>query len=214
MWASEPNFTREDLARVRVPLLVLDGDADEAIDTEHTRQMAEWIPTAELTLIPGTGHFAMWEKPDETNNVLLEFLSRTSDPALTDFATRYAAAWSSQEPVSLASFYAEDGSLIVNGGEPSTGRAAIAATARSFMEAFPDMVVMLERVEGDAGHATFHWRWTGTNTGPGGTGNAVDLTGYEKWTLDDDGLILESNGHYDAAEYERQVNGETGFGDE
>jgi len=30
-----------------------------------------------------------------------------SDPTLTDFATRYAAAWSSQDPVSLASGPAE-----------------------------------------------------------------------------------------------------------
>ena len=41
-----------------------------------------------------------------------------------------------------------------------------------------------------------------------GTGHAVDLTGYEEWTLDDEGLILQSNGHYDAAEYERQLIGE------
>jgi hypothetical protein len=43
---------------------------------------------------------------------------------LTDFATRYAAAWSSQNAASLASFYAENGSLIVNSGTPSVGRAA------------------------------------------------------------------------------------------
>ena len=40
---------------------------------------------------------------------------------LTDFGTGYAAAWSSQNPVSLASFYNEKGSLTVNGGAPSVG---------------------------------------------------------------------------------------------
>jgi hypothetical protein len=40
---------------------------------------------------------------------------------LTDFGTRYAAAWSSQNPVSLASFYAENGWLTVNGGAPAVG---------------------------------------------------------------------------------------------
>ena len=44
---------------------------------------------------------------------------------LTDFGTRYAAAWSSQHPVSLASFYSENGSLTVNGSAPSVGRTAI-----------------------------------------------------------------------------------------
>ena len=38
---------------------------------------------------------------------------------LTDFGTRYAAAWSSQHPASLASFYNENGSLTVNGSAPS-----------------------------------------------------------------------------------------------
>ena len=49
---------------------------------------------------------------------------------LTDFATRYAAAWSSQTPDSVASFYAGNGSITVNDGEPSVGRAAITATAK------------------------------------------------------------------------------------
>ena len=49
---------------------------------------------------------------------------------LTDFATRYAAAWSSQNPEELASLYAENGSLRVNEGDPSVGREAIADKAR------------------------------------------------------------------------------------
>ena len=127
---------------------------------------------------------------------------------LTDFATRYAAAWSSQDPDALAAFYAEDGSLTVNAGPPAVGRAAIAAKAGDFMEAFPDMVVKMESIRGAGGRAVFRWRWTGTNTGPGGTGRPVDMTGDEEWTLDADGLIRESIGHYDEAEYERQMEGD------
>ena len=127
---------------------------------------------------------------------------------LTEFATGYAAAWSSQDPQQLASRYTENGSLQVNAGEPAVGREAIAAKARGFMEAFPDMVVRLDSVilEED-GRAVFRWIWTGTNTGPGGTGNAVHLTGYEVWTFAADGLIAESKGNYDEAEYDRQVGG-------
>ena len=65
---------------------------------------------------------------------------------LTDFGTRYAAAWSSQHPVSLASFDNENGSLTVNGSTPSVGRTAITQTARGFMTAFPDMVVNMDQV--------------------------------------------------------------------
>ena len=125
---------------------------------------------------------------------------------LTDFATRYAAAWSSQKPAGLAAFYEEGGSLRVNAGAPSVGRAAITAKAREFMTAFPDMVVKLDEISGDGSRATFHWIWTGTNTGPGGTGKAVRIMGYEEWTLGAHGLIAESKGHYDEDEYKRQVN--------
>jgi len=124
---------------------------------------------------------------------------------LTDFATRYAAAWSSQNPSNLAAFYAEDGSLTVNAGAPSVGRAAITATAQGFMTAFPDMLVRMDAVRGDGRHATFRWIWTGTNSGPGGTGKTVQIKGYEEWTIGADGLIRESKGHYDEAEYRRQL---------
>ena len=124
---------------------------------------------------------------------------------LTDFGTRYAAAWSSQDAALLASFYAENGSLSVNGGPPSIGRAAVKETARSYMAAFPDMVVKMTQIEQRRGHPVFHWLWTGTNTGPGGTGKFVRMVGYEEWTIDPNGLITESKGHYDEAEYQRQL---------
>ena len=126
---------------------------------------------------------------------------------LNDLATRYAAAWSSRNPANVAAFYSERGSLAVNDGMPSVGRAAIAATARGFMTAFPDMVVRLERVEDEQGQVVFRWVWTGTNSGPGGTDKFVRIRGYEEWTMDTDGHILESKGHYDEAEYQRQLRG-------
>jgi pimeloyl-ACP methyl ester carboxylesterase len=144
--------------------------------------------------------------------VLLSFTSCASRTAsrsqgeLTDFATRYATAWSSQDPAELAEFYAENGSLTVNAGAPSVGRAAITATAREYMTAFPDMVVRLDSLRREGDHPIFHWTWTGTNTGPGGTGKRVHLSGYEQWTIGVDGLISESKGHYDEEEYERQLS--------
>lgn len=132
--------------------------------------------------------------------------STMTDTDLTTLGSRYAAAWSSQNPEQLASFYSEDGSLVVNDGTPSAGRAAIAATARAYMTGFPDMVVSMDSIAATPNGANFYWTWTGTNTGPGGTGASVHLTGYEEWTLDADGFIQLSDGHYDQEEYERQVN--------
>jgi uncharacterized protein (TIGR02246 family) len=124
---------------------------------------------------------------------------------LAEFATRYAEAWSGQDPTAFASFYAENGSLTINDGVPSVGRDAVEQTARDYMSAFPDMVVTMVELSRDGERVNFYWHWTGTNTGPGGTGATVDLKGYEQWTLDDDGLILESLGHLDEAEYQRQL---------
>jgi len=124
---------------------------------------------------------------------------------LREFAMRYTAAWCSQDAASVASFFAADGALQINNGVPSVGRAAIAGAVQGFMTAFPDLVVAMDSVTLGDGHAGYFWTLTGTNTGPGGTGRAVRITGHEEWTLSTDGLIARSLGHFDAAEYQRQL---------
>ena len=125
--------------------------------------------------------------------------------ALTEFASRYAAAWCSQDPARVAAFFAPDGSLTINGGPPSVGRDAIAASAQSFMTAFPDMVVSMDAATLTETGAVFRWTLSGRNTGPGGTGNPVMISGFEEWQFGPDGLVARSRGHFDAADYERQI---------
>jgi predicted ester cyclase len=133
-----------------------------------------------------------------------------NDPAkIIASAKRYAEAWCSQNPESVAAFYAENGSLSVNDGLPAVGRAAISEIARGFMRDFPDMIVTMDKVVHDEEGPKFYWTLTGTNTGPGGAGKRVRISGYELWKIDSDGLIAESKGHFDAGDYERQLNGAT-----
>src|SRR6266705_5133395 len=124
---------------------------------------------------------------------------------LSNFAQRYAKAWCSQDPERVAEFFAERGSISINNGPPAVGRAAIAKEAQAFMTTFPDMVVTMDKVAHDEEGTKFHWTLTGTNTGPGGTGKRVRISGYELWKIDNDRLIAESLGNFDAAEYERQL---------
>lgn len=124
---------------------------------------------------------------------------------LRSFAERYAAAWCSQDPASVAAHYASEGSLTINGGLPAAGRAAITEAARSFMTALPNIQVLMDDLVVRDSVIEFHWTFTGINTGPGGTGNRVRISGYEAWTIDADGLIAESQGHYDQTEYDRQL---------
>jgi predicted ester cyclase len=121
------------------------------------------------------------------------------------FAERYAKAWCSQNPEGVAAFFAENGSLKVNNAPPAVGRAAIAKEAQAFMTTFPDMIVMMDDISPDPDGTKFHWTLTGTNTGPGGTGKRVRISGYEVWQFDNAGLIEKSQGHFDAAEYARQL---------
>ena len=125
--------------------------------------------------------------------------------SLRDFGTRYTAAWCSHDSARVASFYAEQGSLTINDASPSIGTAAIAAAAQEFMTAFPDMVVTMVEVGLEADRAIYRWTLTGTDTGPGGTGRAVRISGYEEWTFEEDGLIAASKGYFDEAEYRRQL---------
>jgi hypothetical protein len=133
--------------------------------------------------------------------------SASKRESLHDFATRYTAAWCSQNAASVAAFFARHGSLTINGGKPAVGRAAITEAAQRFMSAFPDMVVAMDRLEEGEGTGTYHWTLTGTNTGPGGTGKPVRISGYEEWVIGSDGLIVDSLGHFDETEYQRQLKG-------
>ena len=128
-------------------------------------------------------------------------------PTLQDFARRYTTAWCSQNAASVAGFYAQNGSLTINGGTPSVGRGAITDAAQDFMTAFPDMVVHMDGVSLEGDRAIYRWTLTGANTGPGGTGKSVRISGYESWKMGANGLIAESLGHFDQAEYDRQLRG-------
>lgn len=124
---------------------------------------------------------------------------------LNEFAAAYTSAWCSQNAASVAAFFSPAGYLRINDGSPAVGRTAITGAAQSFMTAFPDLRVRLDRIILDGVSIKYHWTLTGTNTGPGGTGKSVRISGHENWKFAVDGLIAESDGHFDAAEYERQL---------
>ena len=165
--------------------------------TDHRSQIATALTT--LGIEPpelDVWAFAFWH----------DRLAKVPDAAtLRAFADDYTAAWCSMDPARVAAHFAPGGSLQVNDGAPAVGRDAITDTARGFYTALPDMQVYLRDVVVDGPRIEYRWTFTGTNTGPGGTGNAVRVDGFEEWTLDDDNLIARSLGHYDAAEYARQL---------
>jgi nuclear transport factor 2 (NTF2) superfamily protein len=132
-------------------------------------------------------------------------VTRFGQQAMREFAERYAAAWCSRDPAQVAACYAERGSLKVNSAAPAVGRIAIREVAQGFMDAFPDMRVTMDDLRVQGTRAEFHWTLFGTNTGPGGKGHRVRISGFEEWTVSADGLIAASEGHFDEVEYQRQL---------
>jgi hypothetical protein len=126
---------------------------------------------------------------------------------LRDFAQRYTDAWCAGDPGQVARFFAPDGSLKVNDAAPAVGRPTIGTVVQGFMTAFPDLRVVMHDLVEEGSYTIYPWTLTGTNTGPGGTGRPVRISGFEKWVLSPAGLIAESVGQYDAADYQRQIDG-------
>ena len=126
---------------------------------------------------------------------------------MVEFGQKYTDAWNSKKPEQMAAFYAVDGILTINKGTPAAGTKQLEETARSFMEAFPDMILTMDSLTMQNGTYRYYWTFKGTNTGPGGTGNKVDFSGFEEWTMNEQGLIQKSIGNFDAEDYQKQLEG-------
>jgi pimeloyl-ACP methyl ester carboxylesterase len=74
MWDTEPNWTDAQLQSIKTPVLVVDGDHDEAIKRAHTEYIAATIPGAGLLILPNVSHFAFLQDPVLFNDALLHFL--------------------------------------------------------------------------------------------------------------------------------------------
>jgi predicted ester cyclase len=129
----------------------------------------------------------------------------TTPPDLQRFAALYTSAWCSQNAASVATFFSPNGRLSLNDGAPAIGRSAIQNTVQSFMTAFPDLRVILDKLVAKDDRVEYHWTLAGTNTGPGGTGKPVRISGMEIWKAWSEGLIDVSEGEFDAADYQRQL---------
>lgn len=144
---------------------------------------------------------------DKANDMSMNDKKSKEHTDLNAFAQEYTKAWCSQNPSLVAEFFSINGSLSVNDDPPAVGREEITKVAEGFMSAFPDMIVSMDSLVSKSNGIEYHWNLTGTNTGPNGTGNKVQINGFEFWQVDSEGLIKKSKGTFDAEEYNRQLQG-------
>jgi pimeloyl-ACP methyl ester carboxylesterase len=76
MWDTQPNWTADDLAGIKVPTWIVDADHDEAIKRENTLFMADHIPGSGLLIQPQVSHFSFLQDPAQFNADVLHFLER------------------------------------------------------------------------------------------------------------------------------------------
>lgn len=123
---------------------------------------------------------------------------------ISKIAQDYTAAWNSKSPEAVASFYAEDGEIIINRGDPWTGRNRVADMASGFYADVPDLTLECNDVRLSGNHAIYVWTFTGHDAT---TGNALSIRGWEEWEIGTDLKVQASRGWFDADDYAQQVAG-------
>jgi steroid delta-isomerase-like uncharacterized protein len=122
---------------------------------------------------------------------------------------RQLAAWNAHDPAAVAEFFAQDATLRDAGGETATGRDAIAARAKMYMDAFPDLRLDIASIEVDGDKFVMEWKASGTNAGSlagmAPTNNSVVVEGCDVAQVGDDGLIHSETDYWNEASMMRQL---------
>jgi pimeloyl-ACP methyl ester carboxylesterase len=74
MQKTQPNYSANDLARISVPVVIVQSEHDEFIKPEHAEYLARSIPNAEFVNLHGVSHFAPLQRPEQFNTTMLAFL--------------------------------------------------------------------------------------------------------------------------------------------
>ena len=129
----------------------------------------------------------------------------TIDPKKAkQMADDYTAAWNSGSAQAVAEFYAKEGGIVINRGEPWQGRDRVAQMAAGFFSDVPDIKIVCDGVRCAGDHVVYLWTFTGTHAG---TKRPLRVSGWEEWDLDADYKVKASRGWYDADDYTRQTGG-------
>jgi pimeloyl-ACP methyl ester carboxylesterase len=74
MQRTQPNYSTQDLAKINVPVRIVQSERDEFIRREHAEYLARTIPGASFHLLDGVSHFAPLQRPERFNTAMLTFV--------------------------------------------------------------------------------------------------------------------------------------------
>ncbi|MBA3377600.1 MAG: alpha/beta hydrolase [Chloroflexia bacterium] len=76
MQRTQPNYSEDDLAGIRVPVTIVHAEHDEFIRLDHAEYLARSIPGADLIVLPGVTHFAPLQRPEHFNRAMHGFVGK------------------------------------------------------------------------------------------------------------------------------------------
>ena len=76
MQQTQPDYSAQDLAKINVPVVIVQSEHDEFIKREHAEYLARSIPNAELIVLNGVSHFAPLQRPEQFNAAMLAFVDK------------------------------------------------------------------------------------------------------------------------------------------
>ena len=76
LWFADMAKLKEALPRVAVPTHLIWGDRDRAVSLVSGETLNQELRESEMTVVPGGGHVLFEEMPEESNRIMLDWLSR------------------------------------------------------------------------------------------------------------------------------------------
>jgi len=76
LWMEYPNFTKEYMAQIKAPTLVMSGQYDPYGNRNQTIFISEAISNSQLCIIPGAAHAVLTQRPEISSLIILDYLRR------------------------------------------------------------------------------------------------------------------------------------------
>ncbi len=121
---------------------------------------------------------------------------------ITNIARDYTTAWNSKSPEAVASFYALDGQIVINRGEPWSGRKRVRDMAAGFYADVPDLSLTCDDVRISDNQVLFLWTFTGHDAT---IHRPLKIHGWKEWDLNEYLQVQSSRGWFDAQSYAQQA---------
>lgn len=75
----ETSATKEQLARLRMPVLFIGGEHDEVMPVSLMAVAQRLLPNARMVVMAGTAHSPFFEQPETFNQIVMDFFQSVSD---------------------------------------------------------------------------------------------------------------------------------------